>query len=138
MFSKANIISTIVATVWGFAGGYLLWGILADPVLQDHMGSVTGFMKDPPDFIHLILGCLIQAFAFSTIYGKWANGTFSAGNGLNLGLWTGVLMGLGSGLINFATSNMLDLTGTIINGVIYIVFFAVTGLLVGLVYSKTS
>lgn len=138
MFSKANIISTIVATIWGFAGGYLLWGILADPILQDHIGSATGIMKDPPDFIHLLIGCLIQAFAFSTIYSKWANGNFSAGNGLNLGVWVGVLMGLGSGLINFATSNMLDLTGTLLNGVIYIVFFAVMGLLVGSVYNKTS
>ncbi len=138
MFSKANIISTIVATIWGFAGGYLLWGILADPVLRDHIGSATGIMKDPPDFMVLILGCLIQAFAFSTIYSKWANGTFSASSGINLGIWIGVLMGLGSGIIDFATSNMLDLTGTLINGVVYIVHFAVIGLLVGLIYNKTS
>ena len=138
MFSKANIISTIVATIWGFAGGYLLWGVLADPILQDHMGAVTGVMKDPPDFIHLLIGCLIVAFAFSTIYSKWANGTFSASSGIHLGIWVGVLMGLGSGLINFATSNLMDISGTFINGAIYIVHFAVMGLLVGLIYNKTS
>ncbi len=138
MFTKSSTISTIVATIWGFAGGYLLWGILADPLLQDHLGSAAGVMKDPPDFIHLLIGCLIQAFAFTTIYSKWANGKFSAMNGLNLGIWVGVLMGLGSGLINFATSNMLDLPGTLINAVIYIVFFGVMGLLVGLIYNKTT
>ncbi len=137
MFSKANIISTIVATIWGFAGGYLLWGILADPMLQNHLGSATGIMKDPPDFIHLLLGCLIVGFTLSTIYSKWANGEFSATSGLNLGIWIGVLMGLGSGFIEFSTSNMLDLTGTLINGVVYIVHFAIMGLLVGLVYNKT-
>jgi hypothetical protein len=138
MFSKANIISTIVTTIWGFAGGYLLWGLVGDPYLQDHLGSATGVMKEMPDMLHLVLGTLIQGFAFSTIYSKWANGTFSASNGLNFGLWIAILIGIGGGLINFATSNMLDLTGTLANAVIYIIFFVVMGALAGLVYNKAS
>lgn len=138
MFSKANIISTIVTTIWGFAGGYLLWGLVGDPYLQDHLGSATGVMKEMPDMLHLVLGCLIQGFAFSTIYGKWANGTFNASNGLNFGLWIAILIGVGEGLINFATSNMLDLTGTLANAVIYIIFYVVMGALAGLVYNKAG
>ena len=86
MFSKANIISTIVTTIWGFAGGYLLWGLVGDPYLQGDLGSANGLMKEMPDMLHLVLGCLVQGFAFSTLYGKWANGTFNASNGLNFGL----------------------------------------------------
>jgi hypothetical protein len=138
MFSKSNIISTIVATIWGFGGGYLLWGLIGDPMLLDHLESSTGVMKEMPDMIHLALGCLVQGFVFSYIYGKWANGTFGGGNGLNYGVWLGVLVGIGGGLINYSTSNILDLTGTLINAVIYIVFFAVMGALVGLVYEKNS
>ena len=138
MFSKANIISSIVTTIWGFAGGYLLWGLIGDPLLADHMGSATGLMKDPPDMVHLGIGTLIQGFAFSALYGKWANGTFSAANGLNFGLWFAILVGLGAGLINFATSNMLDITGTFMNALIYAVFFIVMGALAGLVYKKAS
>jgi hypothetical protein len=138
MFSKSNIISTIVAAIWGFAGGYLLWGIIGEPIMADYMGSATGVMKEMPDMFHLALGCLVQGFVFSLIYSKWANGNYSAGNGINFGIWLGVLVGIGGGLIDFATGNILDLTGTIINAVIYIVFFAVMGALVGLVYRKTS
>ena len=138
MFSKANILSTIVTTIWGFAGGYLLWGVVADPMMAEHMGSATGLMKDPPDMLHLGIGTFIQGFAFSTLYGKWANGTFNATNGLHFGFWTAILIGLGGGLINFATSNMLDITGTFMNAVVYIVFFAVMGALAGLVYQKAS
>lgn len=138
MFSKANIISTIVTTIWGFAGGYILWGLVGDPYLQDHLGSATGVMKEMPDMLYLVLGCLVQGFAFSTIYGKWANGTFNAANGLNFGLWTAIIIGIGGGLIEFATGNILDMTGTVANAVIYIIFFVVMGALAGLVYKKAG
>ena len=67
MFSKSNIVSTLVATIWGFGGGYLLWGLLADPYFRENA-----------------------------------------------------------------------LTGTLVNFGIYLVFYLVMGLLVGLVYAKTS
>jgi len=136
MFSKANLVSTIVTTIWGCAGGFLLWGILADPFLADHLGSATGLMKEPLDVVHLILGCLVQGFAFSTLYGKWASDGASASNGMNFGIWVGILIGLGGGLINFATGNMLDIVGTLANAVVYVVFFAIMGLLAGLIYNK--
>ena len=68
MFSKTNLISTFVTAIWAFAGGYLLWGIIAEPLLADHM--MSGLMKEVPDFLFLAVGCLIMAFAFSTIYSK--------------------------------------------------------------------
>ncbi|QNJ97156.1 hypothetical protein [Constantimarinum furrinae] len=136
MFTKANIVSTLVTAVWGFGGGYLLWGILGDPLLSDHLGSATGVMREMPDMFHLVLGCIIQAFAFSTIYGRWANSEYGMGTGITFGFWVAILMGLGEGLIDYATSNIIDMSGTFINFGIYLVFFLVTGLLAGLVYKK--
>jgi hypothetical protein len=31
MFSKSNLISTLVTAIWGFFGGWLLWGIIGGP-----------------------------------------------------------------------------------------------------------
>jgi len=138
MFSKSNLISTIVTAIWSFMGGYLLWGIIGDPFLQDHLGSATGLMKDTVDFMHLAIGCLIQGFIFSYIYSKWGNSSYSFGNGLNFGIWIGLFAGFGNGIIDYATSNMLDLTGTIVNGLIYVIFFAIMGALAGLIYKSTS
>jgi len=138
MFSKSNLISTIVTAIWSFMGGYLLWGIIADPFFQDHLGSATGLMKDPIDFVHLAIGCLIQGFAFSYIYSKWGHNAYSAGDGLKYGFWIGILAGFGNGLIDFATSNMLDFTGALVNGIVYIVFFAIMGALAGLIYKATT
>lgn len=137
MFSKSNLISTLVTAVWGYFGGWLIWGMLVDPILTDH-STATGIMREMPDMVHLIIGCIIVGFALSTIYSKWANGSFSPTTGMTFGVWIGILMGFGEGMVNFAVMDMLDLTGTLINGVTYVVFYAIMGLLAGLVYQKTS
>ncbi len=138
MFSKSNLISTIVTAIWSCMGGFLLWGVLIDPFLQGHLGSATGLMKEPIDVMYLVIGCVIQGFAFSTIYSKWGSNEYSAGNGLTFGIWVGILAGFGNGLIDYATSNMLDLTGALTNGLIYVVFFAIMGAIAGIVFKMTS
>ena len=137
MFSKANLVSTLVATIWGVGGGFLLWGIVGEPLMADHM-QMDGLLKETPDMAFLVIGCLIQAFAFCSIYGQWAKGSFGAGSGITFGAWLALLIGLGEKLIDYATANLMNLQGTIMNFVIYLVFFGVTGLLAGLIYNKLS
>ncbi|MDO5968544.1 hypothetical protein Q4Q35_01875 [Flavivirga aquimarina] len=137
MFSKTNLISTIITGLWGFLGGWLLWGIIGDPMLADH--TVTnGLMKESPNMAILAIGCLIVGFAFSTMYSKWARGTHGTSHGIQFGIWVGILIGLGGGLIDHSTSNILDLFGTIINAIIYIVHFGIIGILASLVYGKST
>lgn len=138
MFSKSNLVSTVVCSIWAFFGGYLLWPVLGEDFLMSHLGSATGIGREVPDFMFLTLGCVIMAFAMSTIYSKYGGNNFSTGDGATLGLWIGVLTGFGDGVVNFATSNMLDLVGTMANGVIYVIYFAVMGALAGMVYDKTT
>ncbi len=135
MFTKTNLISTIITAIWGFLGGWLLWGIIGDPMLADH-AVTSGLMKEMPDMAMLAIGCLVVGFAFSSIYSKWARGTHGFSHGIQFGIWIGVLIGLGSGLIDHSTSNLLDLSGTITNAIIYIVHFAIMGVLASLVYGK--
>ncbi|GAA3617158.1 hypothetical protein Q4Q39_00485 [Flavivirga amylovorans] len=137
MFSKTNLISTIITTIWGFLGGWLLWGIIGDPMLKDH--TINGdLMKEAPDMALLAIGCLIVGFAFSTMYSKWARGSHGISQGVQFGIWVGILIGLGSGLIDHSTSNLLDLSGTIINAIIYIVHFAIMGILASTSYNKAT
>jgi len=138
MFSKSNLVSTAVCAIWAFFGGYLLWPVLGEAFLMDHLGSATGVGREVPDFMFLTVGCVIMAFAISTIYEKYGKGNYSAGDGAQLGLWIGILTGFGDGVVNYSTSNILDFTGTIANGVLYVVFFVVMGALAGIVYNKTT
>ncbi|WP_142785138.1 hypothetical protein [Changchengzhania lutea] len=137
MFSKTNLIATLVTALWGFLGGWLLWGLIGEPMLEDHT-LIAGLMRDMPNMVILGIGCLIGGFAFSTIYSKWARGTHNVSHGAQFGIWLALLIGLGGGLIDHATSNLLDLSGTIINAIIYIVFYIIMGILASLVYSKFS
>ncbi len=58
--------------------------------------------------------------------------------GVYLGIWIGILLGFGNGIIDFSTMGVLDITGTLVNGLIYVVHFSIMGALASLVYSKTS
>ena len=135
MLSKTNLISTLVTALWAFFGGYLLWDIIGGSLLGNHE-TMAGLIKENPDFVHLVLGCIVTAFVFCTIYSKWARGHHRIAEGLKFGFWLGLLIGLGNGLIDFATSNMMDFSGTIINAVIYLVYFIVMGLLASIIYGK--
>lgn len=136
MFSKTNLIATLVTTVWGVLGGFLFWGLLGDPFLADHQGTATGVMKEVPDMAVVVIGSLITGFVFSTIYSKWARGSHSLSHGAQFGFGIGLLIGFGDRLIEYGVGNILDLTGTMVNGIIYVGFFIIMGILASLVYGK--
>jgi uncharacterized protein DUF6789 len=137
MFSKTNLISTFVTALWAYLGGYLIWVIIATPLMEGHEGTATGVWKEVPDHLHLIIGCIIFAFAFSTIYSK-LSGKSSLSHGAQFGLWVGIMLGFGEGVINLGVANFSDLTGTLISGALSIVFYVVMGVLAGLAYEKMS
>lgn len=138
MFTKTNLVSTIVTAIWSFMGGYFLWGVLADGFLNNHLGAATGVGKEIPEFGILGLGCLIQAFAFSTIFSHWGKERYTTLDGLKFGMLVGVLVGFGNGSIEYATTHVLDITGAMGNGLIYVFFYTVMGFLAGLVYNKIN
>lgn len=136
MFSKSNLLATVVATIVMFLLGYLLWGIAAESLMEGHV--ITNIFKEEPDFVFIILGNLVSAFALSNLYGKWARGHHSAKEGAQFGAWIGLFAGLGTALIQYATANMFDLTGHLMDFVLALVYFVVTGVVIALVYQKTA
>ncbi|MDT0606696.1 hypothetical protein [Croceitalea rosinachiae] len=136
MFSKSNLLATLTGGVAMFVLGYVLWGMLGETLNGDNV--LNNVMKVEPDFIHLFFGCLISAFAMSTIYGKWARGHHSAKEGAEFGIWVGVFVGVGMGLIFFATSTMMNFTGHLIDAVLNIIYYLVIGIIIALIYKATS
>jgi len=131
MFSKTNLISTVVGAVWAYLGGWLIWGILGASLFSVPNESV-------PDQTHLIIACVISAFAFSVIYSKLAGGEHSLSHGATYGLWAGIFIGFGERWFDFAFGTITVLQDAIINGVLNIVFFVVLGALVSAVYGKVK
>ncbi len=131
MFTKSNLISTLVGAIWAYFGGNLLWDTLGSSLFE-------GYKEATPDQLHLILACVFTAFAFSTIYSKLAGGGHSMSHGAQFGLWAGIFIGFGERWFDFAFSDAPILMDAILNGVMNIVFFAIMGVLVSMVYEKTS
>lgn len=132
MFSKSNLISTVVGALWAYFGGMLLWNILGSYLFENTSDNT-------PDQLHLIIACVILAFAFSTIYSKLSGGGHSLSHGAQFGLWVGVFIGFGERWFDYAFQwYELSLNDAIISGVLNIVFFVILGVLASLVYGKMS
>lgn len=135
MFSKQNVLATLAATVVSFLLGWGIWGFAMADFFEGH--TITQVMKEPPEMLWLILANLVSAFGASSIYGKWARGHHSAGEGFQFGLWIGVIM-FGMALLWYATAEFMDLTGHVVDGITTIVFWGVVGAVIGIVYKATA
>ncbi len=131
MFSKTNLISTAVGSIWAYFGGWLLWGILGASLFSSPS-------NDPANQMHLIIACVISAFAVSTIYSKLSGGDHSLSHGANYGLWVGIFIGFGERWFDFAFDTTPVLQDAIIDGVLNIVFYVILGVLVSAVYGKVK
>ena len=138
MFTKSNLLATLATGIYFFIVGYLIWGVLTVDFFTAHAGSATGVMKEAPDMVFIALGCLLQALFLSTVYGKWARGVHNVKQGLDFGAFIGGFIGLGMGLLWYGTSNLSDLTGVFAEAVLDIIFMAVGGIIMALVYKATS
>jgi len=136
MFSKQHLLSTLVAAVTMFFLGYLIWGVATVDFFEGH--TINSVMKDPPLFPFIILANLIAAFTLCVIYGKWARGYHSMGGGFQFGVWIGIFVGLGMGLLWYGTSEMMDLQGHLVEAVLEIVYYGIVGMVIGLMFKATQ
>lgn len=136
MFSKSNILATLAGTVTLFLLGFLIWGVAMDDLFDQYV--IGNSVKEHPDFIFILLGNLFSAFAMSTLYGKWARGSHGAKQGAEFGVWVGVFVGFGLWFVQYATTNIMSLTGYLIDAALEIVYYAIAGVVIALVYKATS
>lgn len=138
MFSKQNLLATLAGTVAIFILGYLIWGIATMEFFEAHSNAEVMKAAEEVDMILILVGNFFTAFAMSTIYGKWANGNHSAGQGFKFGIWIGIFVGLGMGLLMMGTANMMDSTAHAVEAVLDIAFYGVVGAIIALVYKATA
>ncbi len=136
MFSKSNLLATLVGAIVMFFLGYVIWGLATVDFFTEH--TIVNAMKEVPDMGIIALSNIIAVFALSTLYSKWARGHHSTGQGFQFGAWIGVFIGIGMGLLHYATANFMDLTGHIAEAVLDVVFFGIIGAVIAVVYQKTA
>lgn len=117
-------IGAIAATVVLFLLDWLWYGM----IMKDSMNDTNA--RPEPDFMWLTISYIIFSVAFVSIYLAWSGGSSKVSAGLNFGLWTGILIGLGLNLTWFAVSTNMTLSHTFTEAVYTTVKLIIVGIVV--------
>lgn len=136
MFSKSNLLATLGAFVTMFLLGYGIYDFLLMDFYADH--TLKSFLNENMNMALIAVSNVIMAFVLSSVYSKWARGHHSAKEGFQFGAWIGIFTGFGLGLLNQATMGLMDMTGTIVDGIVQVIFYGIVGAVIGIIYQKTA
>ena len=137
MTSNRFVLAALAGGVVMFLGGGLLYGVVLASFFAANVGSAVGVMRDPPDYVHLALGQMVLGVYLAVVMDKWA-GVGGVAAGLKIGAISGLLIALGYDLTLFGTSNMANITSTLVDPLVFMVQSACAGATIGAVLgSKT-
>ena len=132
MNTSKILVAGLVGAAVAFFLGFLCYGLLLTDFFESHMGSATGLMRGDENmlWVPMILGHVSWGFLFAIIYGRWANiSTFVTG--AKAGAVLGFLVGFTVDMINYGSTNMYDLTATLVDVLVMTVLSAILGGCVG-------
>ncbi len=137
MTAKNRILATLVGFVVFFLLGWLFYGFLLMDFYADNSGSATNVMRAEEDMVWwaLIVGNLFQAYFLVYIFGKWANITTFSG-GFKAGAILGLILGLAMNLTMYGTSNMMNLTGALVDPLVSMIMMGITGGVIGVMLGR--
>ena len=127
-----TIVAGILAGVAYFFLGWIMYATLLESTFASMQGSATGVMRAEADMVWwaLILGSLGMGFTLAYVFGNWA-GISSAAGGIKAGATMGFLISLGFDMVGYATSNIMQLNGAILDIVVYTINSAIAGAIAG-------
>ena len=137
MTAKKRVLATLAGTVSMFLLGWILYGMLLMDFFASNMGSASNVMRADEDMIFwaLIIGNVFQAYLLVYIFSKWGD-IKSFGSGLKAGATIGLILAFGIDLVMYATTNSMNLTGTLVDPFVVMVMMGITGGVIGAMLGK--
>jgi len=132
MNTNKFLMGTVAGGITFFLVGFIIYGLVLMSFFEAHAGSATGVAKVDMVWWALILGNMASAALLSYIFLKWAN-ISSFGSGASAAAVIGFFMSLSYGMVNFATTNVTDMTGAFVDVMVSVVYFAIGGGVIGAV-----
>lgn len=129
--STKTLIAGLIGGVTSYLLGWLLYGILFRDMTIE-LAGMPGIMRAETDLIMwaLILGSLSMGMFTSYIFATWTSiSTFISG--LRAGAIIALLMSVGSDMISYATTNVYQLNGALLDVALTVVIGGVVGGVVG-------
>ena len=132
MTNKKLAFATLAGALAGFITEVLLYGVLLADFFAANAGSATGVNREEPNLLTIALGQIPLALLLTLFISRWGNRP-SMASGVRLGAMFGLLLELGVDLTMYGTTNIANLTATLVDPFVTLVQGAVTGAVIGLV-----
>jgi hypothetical protein len=124
-----TIIAGIVTGIVGFLLGWLIWGLLLMDYNAKHMLQYPGLLKNPPDYLYIIIGSLSNGLLLAYIFKLSKIET--AAKGAVAGLIISVLIAASVNAYFFASYNLIGRLSMLIDVISNAVYGAVLGAFLG-------
>lgn len=137
MNASTRMMATLVGFVVFFLLGWLLYGMLLMDFFSSNAGSAIGVSRSESEMVWwaLIVGNVLQAYFLVYVFDKMNNvKSFMAG--LKAGAVIGLILGLGFNLTMYGTTNMMNLTGTLVDPLVSMAMMGITGGAIGMVMGR--
>ena len=115
--------------------GFIIHPFLFANFFTSNVDSATGVARSSAAFVPLFLGQLVFGALLTQVIGVWDK-LSTAVEGAKVGAVVGLLVFLGIGLIQYWTSNVSNLTATLVNPVLGAIQMGVAGAVEGAVLGK--
>lgn len=134
MDTKKFFMGTMAGGLTFFLAGWLIYGMALMNFMMEHAGSATGVSRSDEDMVwwSLLLGNFASGALFTYVFLKWTN-ISSFGGGFRAAAAMSFLMAAGFDFTMYGTSNMMDLTGTVVDILAYTVMAGIGGGVIGAV-----
>lgn len=127
MFSKQTLLATLLGGLTLYFLGWIFYGIVG----VDFFSSNT--LIDIPermDMAAIALGCVIEAFFLANLFRRWTHDEISIFEGFQFGVWIGLFLGFGTGIVSYGTYEMHTLNVHLVDAAWSVVFYGLTGLII--------
>jgi hypothetical protein len=134
MSAKQFLLATLAGFLTLFFLGFLFYAVLLMGFFESHSG---GAMREAPVFWALIVSELTLAALGTLIFGRWAAISTAVG-GLKAGILIGLLLGIALNFGLYATTTLMDMTGSLVDLLVTTVRLGCAGAVIGLVLGKVK
>jgi len=128
MSTNKIMISGLVAGIVAFFVGWIIWVMILGGMSESFAGTATGVSRGEDEMIWwaLVLGNLLMGLLYAYIFGRWANITNPV-TGAKAGAIIALIMAGAFDFIMYATTNISNLNGVIVDIIVSAVASAIVG-----------
>lgn len=137
MSSKNYVLAGIAGGIAFFLLGWLVYGILLLDFMATNAGTATGVQRAETEMVWwaLMLGNLSTGFLLSYVF-SCVGSVKTAASGAKTGAWLGFLMAASIDLSMYGTSNIMNLTGALVDILAFTIMASIAGAVVAWVLGK--